>query len=57
VEQPESPFVFRVKSDERMGVTLALFEADGKAWEHTAITSIRDYFREALKEENVIILA
>lgn len=57
VEQPESPFVFRVKSEERDGVTMALFEADGKAWEHTAICSIRDYFKDKLAESEAVILA
>lgn len=57
VEQPQSPFVFRVKSEERAGVSMALFEADGKAWEHTAICSIRDYFKEKLDGRDVIILA
>lgn len=59
VEQPASPFVFRVKSDERSGVSMALFEADGSAWKHEAITSIREYFKKALEgeKESVIILA
>ena len=57
VEQPESAFVFRVKSDERSGVTMALFEADGSAWKHEAIVSIRGYFETALDGQEVIILA
>lgn len=59
VEQPASPFVFRVKSDEIRGVQAALFEADGNAWRHEAIISIRDYFKKALKgmATNAIILA
>lgn len=57
VEQPQSPFVFRVKPDGQGGVRMALFEADGKAWEHTAICSIRDYFVEKLEGLEVVILA
>lgn len=57
VEQPKSAFVFRVKSEERAGVSMALFEADGKAWEHTAVCSIRDYFVEKLDGWDAIILA
>lgn len=57
VEQPQSPFVFRVRSEERAGVSMALFEADGKAWEHAAICSIRDYFTDKLDGHDVIILA
>lgn len=57
VEQPKSTFVFRIKTDERMGVTMALFEADGSAWKHAAICSIRDYFTEKLEGQDVIILA
>lgn len=57
VEQPQSPFVFRVKAEERAGVSMALFEADGKAWEHTAICSIRGYFKEKIESPDVVILA
>lgn len=57
VEQPESAFVFRVKSEERSGVTMALFEADGSAWKHTAIVEIRDFFQDVLEGRDVILLA
>lgn len=57
VEQPQSPFVFRMKPDGQGEVRMALFEADGKAWEHTAICSIRDYFVEKLEGLEVVILA
>lgn len=57
VEQPESDFVFRMKSDER-GIKCALFEADGGAWKHEAINNIKTYLSEALKDEkNIIIIA
>lgn len=42
IEQPESPFVLRVKKDERSGgVVAALFEADGGAWRNEAALRIR----------------
>lgn len=57
IEQPESAFVFRLQKDDRLGVTAALFEADGAAWKHKAIQSIKDYLTENLKDQQVIILA
>lgn len=57
VAQPESAFVFRVKGDERNGVTMALFEADGSAWKHTAVVGISEYFKKQLDGQEVIILA
>ncbi|GEC93903.1 hypothetical protein [Brevibacillus brevis] len=47
IEQPESEFVFRMKS----GPSAALFEADGGAWELTAIARIKEYLQGALEEE------
>lgn len=48
VDQPESLFVFRMKT----GPSMALFEADGGAWRNQAIINIKSYFdeSEALKE-------
>lgn len=56
VDQPESAFVFRVKSEERDGVKMALFEADGSAWKHTAVVAIKDFFQQSLGD-NVVVLA
>lgn len=57
VNQPESDFVFRMKSDER-GIRCALFEADGGAWKYIAMNNIRAYLNEELKDEkNIVILA
>ena len=54
VEQPESKFIFRMKE----GPTAALFEADGGAWRNTAILGIKEYLKEALKDnENIEIIA
>lgn len=48
VEQPESAFVFRMKSDKYEGIQCAIFEADGGAWKSTAMDSIKAYLKEAL---------
>lgn len=47
VEQPESKFIFRMKS----GPMAALFEADGGKWRNDAIQNIADYFRHELEDE------
>lgn len=57
IDQPESAFVFRMRKDERCGVTAALFEADGAAWKHEAILGIKQYFEDMLTSKDVIILA
>lgn len=57
IDQPKSAFVFRLRKDDNVGVTAALFEADGAAWKHEAIQSIRDYLTENLKDQQVVILA
>lgn len=54
VIQPESKFIFRMKE----GPSAALFEADGGAWRNTAILGIKEYLKEALKDnENIEIIA
>lgn len=57
IDQPKSAFVFRLRKDDNVGVTAALFEADGAAWKHEAIQSIKDYLIENLKDQQIIILA
>ncbi|MFI8709905.1 hypothetical protein ACIGHG_23335 [Bacillus sp. NPDC077411] len=47
VDQPESDFVFRMKS----GPTCGLFEADGGAWKLQAIENIKKYLIEKLATE------
>lgn len=47
VEQPVSPFVFRMQN----GPKCALFEADGGAWKLQAIENIKNYLVEKLAEE------
>lgn len=48
VEQPESAFIFRMKSEKGSGVTCAIFEADGGAWKREAMENIKAYLKEAL---------
>jgi len=47
IDQPESAFVFRMKS----GPTCALFDADGGAWKNDAIQTVRKYLEEALRDQ------
>lgn len=57
VPQPASAFVFRMKED-RGGISCALFEADGGAWELDAVRAIADYLRNALAQwPNFIVLS
>ena len=57
IAQPESDFILRLKE----GGVVALFQADGGAWELNAMESIRSYFQTELedlvKEKKVIIVA
>jgi len=52
VEQPESSFIFRMRSGSR-GPECALFEADGGAWKHVAMDTIKEYLQARLKEAGV----
>lgn len=54
VEQPTSPFVLRVRKDERAGVQAALFEADGGAWRSTATASVARWLEEEVSDIPVI---
>lgn len=59
IEQPESPFVFRLRGGED-GVSAALFTADGNAWQYDAVQRIKAYFNKHIPPEladDVIILA
>ncbi len=59
IEQPESPFVFRLRGGGD-GVSAALFTADGNQWQYEAVQRIREYFVRSLPPEladEVIILA
>lgn len=50
VDQPESDFIFRMKEDKYDGITCAIFEADGGAWQLQAMANIKAYLTEALKD-------
>ncbi len=54
VEQPGSIFIFRYRADEDGSIKVGLFEADGGAWKHVAMSSIEGYFKAALPEVQVI---
>lgn len=47
VEQPEAPFIVRLRKDDD-GIEVAIFEADGGAWRNTARQSIKVYIEKAL---------
>ena len=52
IEQPESEFIFRMKSDPNGGLpNCCLHEADGGAWRLTAITRIRDWLTEWMSKK------
>jgi len=57
VEQPESEFIFRMKS----GPNCALFEADGGAWKLDAVNNVAEYLKKALDNEifneKIVIIA
>lgn len=58
IDQVPSQFIFRMR--ENRGVEMALFEADGGAWEMETIQRIKIYLESQIKEhgvENVTILA
>lgn len=46
VEQPESQYIFRMQ--DRNGIQCALYEADGGAWEISAMRRIKAYLEAAL---------
>jgi hypothetical protein len=54
IEQPESPFVVRMKSDGDDSISVAIFEADGGAWKLEAIQRIAAYLREKLPDVKIL---
>ncbi len=55
IEQPESEFVFRLKSGgDGIKPSCALFEADGSGWMLTAIQSIRTFLNDNVKDIPII---
>lgn len=56
IEQPESEFVFRMRSGDH-GPECALFEADGGAWKLEAMARVKDYLIEQLKGTGIKVIA
>ena len=60
VEQPESAFVFRMRSGQTAPVC-ALFEADGGAWKNEAMANVLEYLNQELAEliesKQIVIIA
>ena len=55
VEQPESEFIFRMqRGHEGQLPVCGLFEADAGAWELKAITNIRDWLGQRIKDVKII---
>lgn len=58
VAQPMSNFIFRVKDNDRYGVTCALFEADGGAWKNEAKANIKAYLEKELADvSNIFVIS
>lgn len=57
VEQPESPFVFRVHDNDEDIPCCSLTEADGGQWKIAAIENIKKYFEKNLKDQKITIIA
>lgn len=58
VAQPMSSFIFRVKDNDRYGVTCALFEADGGAWKNEAKANIKAYLEKELDDvSNIFVIS
>lgn len=54
IEQPESPFVLRLKKQDNNKLFVALFEADGGKWRNAARQSIKEKLAELLTEGNTV---
>lgn len=55
VEQPESPFIVRLKKQGDNGILVGFFEADGGAWRNKARLSISEFLVENIKDEIPVI--
>lgn len=55
IQQPVSPFLFRLKQDKDQLPHCALFETDGGKWKLDAIQAIQGYLREHLGTEFLIV--
>lgn len=55
VQQPESQFIVRAKSQEGKAPAVALFECDGDQWKLRAVETMRDFLRGRLPDNTVIL--
>lgn len=51
IEQPQSPFIVRLKKDDRQGILVGLFEADGGKWRNDARRAIKNYLEENISDD------
>lgn len=56
IDQPESEFVFRMKSTDKDGVGCQLVEADGGAWKILAMQRILSFLDEKLRTDSGLLL-
>ena len=54
VEQPEAPYVVRIKGGEKIAPTVAIYEADGGQWKNAAIANIRTWLSAKLPGMKII---
>lgn len=57
IDQPESPFIVRLRKDEQSGILVALFEADGGAWRNVARQSIKAFLVENITALDISVIA
>lgn len=57
IEQPESPFIVRLKKDEQNGILVGLFEADGGAWRNAARLSIKAFLDSHINSVDATVIA
>lgn len=55
IEQPSSPFVFRMKKNDGGTIGAAFFEADGGAWRAVATESIRAFLATKLSSDLAVL--
>lgn len=55
IDQPETSYILRLKGDENVLPTAALFEADGGIWRVTAIKRIGEWLTDRLPEGTILL--
>ena len=56
IKQPESDFLFRIKTEKDMPPAFALFEADGGLWQIVAIEIIKSFLKD-VNPRGIVIIA